>query len=78
MSTAKSRLHAVEKRIGEVEAEICKQMYCGDIAEALALAGASLIRHEAHVITLNDERAELTFLKIRKAQLDAEVAKADA
>ena len=72
----KKNLEAVEKRIGEVEAEICKQMYCATIEEALALAAATIIKHEAHVITLSDERAELTFLKIRRGQLDAEVAKA--
>ncbi len=78
MSTAKSRLHAVEKRIAEVEAEICKQMYCGTIEEALALAGASVIKHEQHIITLSDERAELVFLKLRKGQLEAEIAKVAA
>ena len=74
----KKNLEAVEKRIGEVEAEICKQMYCSTIEEALALAGSTIIKHEAHVITLSDERAELTFLKLRRTQLSGAIAKADA
>ncbi len=64
-------LRAVDERIAVVSAEICKQMYVDTIEEALALASTSHVRHDAHVATLNDERAELTFLKLRRAQLAA-------
>lgn len=69
-------LNAVNARIADVEKEIVRQMYAPNIDIALDLAGSSLMRHEQHTITLSDERAELSFLKLRKKQLEAEVAKA--
>ncbi len=63
-----NQLKAVEKRIEEVSAAICAAMYVDTIDEALELAQSKL-RHEVHVITLNEERAELAFLKLRRAAL---------
>lgn len=62
-------LQSIEKRIKEVESAICAQMYVDDIAEALKMAQGRM-RHEQHVQTLSDERAELAFLKLRKLQLE--------
>jgi hypothetical protein len=65
-----SHAEAIKKRIAVVEKTICEQMYCDTIAEALELVAGKL-RHEVHVQNLNDERAELSFLKTRLAAVES-------
>lgn len=62
---------AIDARIAEVEKAICAQLYVDTIEEALALAQSKL-RHEVHMQNLNDERAELAFLKLRRDAIAAE------
>lgn len=68
--SAATHLAAVKVRIAEVEKTICQQLYVDTIEEALELANSRL-RHELHMTTLSDERAELAFLKQRLESLRA-------
>lgn len=68
-----AHLDAIDSRVAVVEKTICEQMYVDTIEEALELA-QSRLRHEGHMTTLNDERAELAFLKLRREAIVAKIA----
>ncbi len=72
--SVRRRLGAVRARAEAVERDICKQMYCDAVEEALQRAGESALKHEPHVRALGDERAEYSFLRIRREQLETELA----
>lgn len=59
----------LDLRIASVEKAIIDQMFASDLKEALAVA--EKFKHWDHVREINDERAELQFLKARREQLAA-------
>lgn len=65
----KSMLDTIDARIEAVEKAIASQMFAVDLKEALAVA--EKYKHWDHVREISDERAELQFLRARRADLAA-------
>ncbi len=65
-------LKGVEERIKTLSTELCAAVYVDSIEEARFLF--DLMRNDAHVLELRDERNELEFLLRRQKDLGIDIA----
>ena len=71
LTPAEKLLAKVDARIALVSKAIVEQMYAEDLEDAMRLV--EKFRHEIYVKEVNDERAELEYLRRRKSMLEEEV-----